>query len=148
MLLRPRVKREDNIAGKGRTLVAKGDQDGLLNAIITWIPIEVIGAYKFIVGVIPAEVTSWRLGITILVLIITPFWIAFATKPSQKETAWRQVILAPIAFVCWVTAIQPDVVTIIYSSWQSWMGSVTLGVGTLLLPVFDGALKKLGIPQN
>jgi hypothetical protein len=148
MLLRPRVKREDNIAGTGRTLVAKKDQDSLLNAIINWIPIEVIGVYKFIVGGIPAEVTSWRLGITILVLIITPFWIAFATKPSEKQIAWRQVILAPIAFVCWLTAIQPDVIANIYSGWQSWMGSVILGVGTLLLPVFDGALKRIRVPQN
>jgi hypothetical protein len=148
MLLRPRVKSDDDIVRDGRTLVAKKDKDGLIDSIIKWIPVEVIGVYKFIIGGIPADMSGWRLGTTILVLILTPAWIAFATKPSAKKVAWRQVILAPSAFICWIAAIQLDVVTILYSGWQAWMGSIVLGIGTLLLPIFDGILKKLGVPQN
>lgn len=148
MLLRPRVKSEDSIDRAGRTLVGKKDKDHLIDAIIKWIPVEVIGVYKFVMGIVPTDVTSWRLGISVFALILTPAWIAFATKPPEKKIAWRQVLLAPFAFVCWVAAIQTDVVTILYSGWQAWMGSVVLGFGTLLLPIFDGLLKRGGVPQN
>jgi hypothetical protein len=148
MLLRPRVKSDDNIVRKGRTLVGKNDKDGLIDAIIKWIPVEVIAVYKFIIGGVPDDMANWRLGISILLLILTPAWIAFATKPSAKKVAWRQVILAPFAFACWIAAIQMDVVTILYSGWQAWMGSIVLGFGTLLLPIFDGLLKLLRVPQN
>jgi hypothetical protein len=147
MLLRPRVKGED-VARLGRVAVAKKDRDRLLAAIVNWIPIEVIGVYKFVMGFIPSDYPAWLIGTTVIVLVLTPFWIAFATKPNGQKTAWRQVFLAPFAFACWVAAIQTDVVSVLISAWQGWMGSVVLGLGTLLLPIFDGIMRRCGVPQN
>jgi hypothetical protein len=146
-LLRRRAKRADK-PRPGRQAIAKKDQDSLLTAIMTWIPVEVIAVYKLVMGFIPLDYQPWRFWLTVIVLVVTPFWIAFATTPTNGKTAWRQVILAPIAFVCWIAALQEDVAARCVSEWQPWMGSVVLGVGTLLLPIFDGALKKLGVPQN
>ena len=146
-LLRPRAKRADE-AKPGRQAIAKKHQDGVLTAILTWIPFEVIAAYKFIMGFVPLDYPGWRFWLTVIVLVITPFWIAFATTSKQRKIAWRQVFLAPVAFVCWVAAIQEDVVARCFADWHPWMGSVVLGLGTLLLPVLDGILKKAGVPQN
>lgn len=146
-LFRRRAVRED-APKSARIPIARQDQDQFITAIITWIPIEVIAVYKFVVDLIPLEYTPWRLHLTVLILILTPLWIAFATVPKGKEIAWRQVILAPFAFVCWVAAIQQDVVVSLFDNWQSWMGSMVLGVGTLLLPIIDGMMKRLCIPQN
>jgi hypothetical protein len=146
-LLRPRAVRADP-PKPGRVAIAAENEDGTLQAIMTWIPVEVIGAYKFVIGFIPLDYPSWRLWLTAIIGALAPAWIAFATKPDQKDVAWRQVILAPFAFVCWVLAIQPDIPTLLVSGWQAWMGSVVLGVGTLLLPVIDGILKRLGVTQN
>src|SRR5262245_44754610 len=133
-LLRRRAVRQD--APKfGRDAISRKDQDQFLTAIITWIPIGVIGVYKFVVGFIPLDHPGWRAWLTIIILLLTPLWIAFATLPKGRAIAWRQVVLAPFAFVCWVAAIQPDVVAGYIPDWQAWMGSVVLGLGTLLLPI-------------
>jgi hypothetical protein len=147
MLLRPRVIGED-VERTGRVAVAKKDRDHLLTAIMNWIPIEVIGVYKFVTGFIPLDYPAWRFWITVIVLVLTPFWIAFATKPRGRKIAWRQVFLAPFAFACWIAVIQTDVVSAIIPTWQGWMGSVILGVGTVLLPILDGIMRRCGVPQN
>jgi hypothetical protein len=70
---------------------------------------EVITSYKVIMGLIPVDYGSGRLWTSILAIPITVLWIAFATQPKGSKIAWRQVILAPIAFTCWVVAMQEDV---------------------------------------
>jgi hypothetical protein len=129
-------------------LVAAGDEDAPLTAILKWIPVEVIGSYKFIMGMIPSDYTSARLWTSILAIPITALWIAFATQPTGKKVAWRQVFLAPIAFVCWAIAMQEDVMKGQFTNWEPWMGSVVLAAGTLALPILDGILRSLGVTQN
>jgi|SRR5215831_1955139 len=145
-LLRPRAIRADKVAG--RVMVSPTEQDSLLAAVIKWIPVEVLTVYKAVDGFIPAERYSFRLGFIISATAVCALWIAFATKPSDKRLAWRQVILAPIAFLCWAVAIETDLIQHVYKDWQAWMGSVILGGGTLLLPIFDGILKSLGVSQG
>lgn len=146
-LLRPRVIRPDP-PHAGMILIAADDQDNLLTAIFKWIPIEVIGFYKFVMGIVPLEAVSWRLWISILAVPVTSLWIAFATTPEGKRIAWRQVFLAPFAFLCWAAAIQPDVMLQLIPQWQQWTGSVALAGGVLLLPILDGILRRLGMTQN
>jgi hypothetical protein len=129
-------------------MVSTGQQDSLLTAILMWIPVEVITSYKVIMGLIPADYGSGRLWTSILAIPITALWIAFATRTEGRKVAWRQVILAPLAFTCWVVAIQEDVMKGQFPDWELWMGSVVLGVGTLVLPILDGILRSLGITQN
>lgn len=146
-LLRPRVIRPDK-PGAGRVLVAASDQDSLLAAIVKWIPVEVVTVYKAAMGIIPDNRHSLRLAFTIFSIVITALWIAFATRPESRRVAWRQVLLAPIAFTCWAVATQGDVMQGLYSAWESWMAFLVLAVGTLLLPIFDGILRSLGVTQN
>jgi hypothetical protein len=132
----------------GRIPVGAGEEDKPLTAILKWIPVEIIGTYKFVMGFIPADAEAWRLTVTILTIPLTAGWIAFATTPEAKRIAWRQVILSPFAFACWVAAIQGDVMLDIVSGWKAWMGSVILAAGTVLLPILDGILRRLDVRQN
>lgn len=146
-LLRSRVVRSDK-PEPGRMPIAASDQDSLLAAIVKWIPVEVVTVYKASMGIIPDDQHAIRLGFTVFSIVITAFWIAFATRPEGRKVAWRQVILAPIAFACWAVATQGDVLKGLYSGWESWMALLALAMGTLLLPIFDGALRSLGVTQN
>ncbi len=146
-LLRPRALRGEK-PGSRRIPFGAADQDKGLTAILTWIPVEVIAAYKFVIGLIPSDHESFRLWSSIAAIPISALWIAYATRPEGQNIAWRQVILAPIAFSCWAVAIQGDILTTISPQWETWMGSVMLGAGMVLLPIFDGILKALGVPQN
>jgi hypothetical protein len=147
MPLRRRAIRADE-PGPGRRVIAKSAQDGLLTAILTWIPTEIVATYKVIMGGISIEYTGFRFGISLLVLILTPFWTAYATADKKENVAWRQVILATIAFPCRVSAIQSDIMLQMFAQWQLWMGSVVLAVGTLALSPLDFFLKKAGVRQN
>jgi hypothetical protein len=129
-------------------VVSENDQDSLFRSILDWIPVEVIGSYKVVEGAIPADYDGFRLWITILAVPVTFLWIAFATKPAGRKIAWRQALIAPFAFVIWTMAIAPEIIRLLFPSWEPWMGSVALGVGTVLLPIFDGILEALGVPQN
>jgi hypothetical protein len=146
-LIRPRVVLPDEPRA-GTEPVSAGRRDSMLSAILKWIPVEVIGTYKFVMGIIPSEYVSWQWGFTIFAAVIAPFWTAFATKPKQRRIAWRQTIIATVAFPCWVMAMQQDLMPTLFGSWKPWMGSVVLGAGTLLLPVLDSLLRKAGVTQN
>jgi hypothetical protein len=146
-LLRPRVVMQDKPGSKTK-MIAAGDQDKMLTAVLKWIPVEVIAAYKFIIDLIPSGHLSFQLWSSIAAIPISGLWIAFATQPDGRTIAWRQVILAPIAFACWAVAMQGDMLSEVSKAWEPWMGSVVLGAGMMLLPIFDGILKAFGIPQN
>jgi hypothetical protein len=140
--------REVRPAATGRIQVTAGREDSLLTAIINWIPVDVLAAYKFAMGVIPADADAFRVASSVLALIITPMWIAFATTPAGAAIGWRQVVIAPVAFVFYAAAIQGDVAKLVIPAWQPWMGSVSLAFGTLLLVILEGILRRLGVPQE
>lgn len=144
-LIRPRVVRSDR-PGPGRISVAASDQDSLVKSILNWIPVEVITVYKTIDNLVP---DSFHRGLAIAGIVITALWIAFATKPDNQPTAWRQVILASFAFMCWAVGMQPTVLPFLQGSPdQVKVGSAFLAGGTLLLPILDGILKRAGVRQN
>jgi len=146
-LLRPRVVLPDKPTS--RTVpVSPLDEDSMLTAVLKWIPAEIIAAYKFIIDFIPADRGTFRLWLSVAAIPICALWIAFATKPEGRNIAWRQVILAPIAFVCWAVAMQGDIMVKVLPWWELWMGSVVLGAGMVLLRIFDGILMALGLTQN
>jgi hypothetical protein len=129
-------------------MVSEADKDSLLKSIVNWIPVEVIAPYEFTMGFIPAAHETFRLVVTFAAVPIAFLWIAFATKPDAGKVAWRQAIIAPVAFVCWAMAMETEVIKALFMDWEPWMGSVALGAGTVLLPILDGILKALGVPQN
>src|SRR5579872_2071432 len=103
-LLRPRVARTDR-PGSDRISIGASDQDSLLAAIVKWIPVEVITVYKAMMGIVPDAKASLRFWLTISSILIAALWIAFATRPAGQRVAWRQVLLAPVAFT-WAVATQ------------------------------------------
>ena len=146
-LLRPRVERTDKPASD-RIPISNPTNEPLLTAVVKWIPIETLTVYKTVDGLIQQDAVNFRIGFAIFVLVITPLWIAFATNPPDKKVAWRQVTLAPIAFLCWAAAMQTNLIQSHFHDWQAWMGSMVLGAGTLALPVIEGILKAPGVPQS
>jgi hypothetical protein len=147
--LRPRVSLKSD-SGTARIPVAASlqGQDSLLSAIIKWIPVEILTVFKTVDGFVPVEKYGTRLILGATFMFLTPLWIGYATHPEGKPVAWRQVILAPVAFCLWAIAMLGDPLKYIFVSWNPWMGSVSLGIGTLLLPIFDGLLRSLGVKQE
>lgn len=146
MTWRPRVA-SSNKQGTQRGEVAAGKNDKLLQKIANWIPVEVIAAYNPVMAIIPAQRVWLRFWVSVGMLPVTAGWIAFATG-GRKNFAWRQVIIAPFAFACWTAAMQGAMLMKVFPGWEEWMGSLAVVVGTLLLPILDGVLKWLGVPQN
>ena len=143
--IRPREDGHDN----QEVLVGANDQRPL-QAILKWIPVEVIAAYQFTIGVVPFSNSAMLITVAIIFVFLTAGWIAFATIDPQtaKNIAWRQVLLAVVAFIVWVVGTQPDVMKYLYPSWASWVGSIALGIGWLLLPIIDGILRRLGVHRT
>lgn len=145
-LLRPRVIEADRPAD-GKIQIS-GGQEGPLTEVLKWIPLEVIAFYQALTAAIPSDNAGARLWLTAAGIVVCGLWIAFATKPPSKGYAWRQIILAMLAFVFWAAAVQSEVLKGCITWWQPWMGAIVLIFGSMLLPIFDGILTKLGVPQN
>jgi hypothetical protein len=146
-LLRPRVARSDK-PGSGRVAISEAEENSLLAAVVIWIPVEMITAYKAVMGIVPDSWPSLRFWLTVASILVTPLWIAFATRPEGARIAWRQVLLSPVAFACWAVATQGDVMKNIYSGWEAWLAFLVLAGGTVLLPILDGILRSIGVRQN
>jgi hypothetical protein len=148
--LRPRVHLPEGVQ-KGEAPVSKdtAGKDNVLSAIVNWIPIEVIGAYEGIMGVIPDANTGTRLWVTILGIPVTALWIGFATQDDSQpqKIAWRHLILATFAFFCWTVGSQPAIVKLVITAWEPWMGTATIAAGAVLLPILNGILRALKVPQ-
>ncbi len=143
--IRPRVDGHDN-----REILVGADDQRPLQAILKWIPVEVIAAYQFTIGIVDSSSPKILITVAIIFVFLTAGWIAFATVDHQasKNIAWRQVVLAVTAFIVWVVGTQPEVMKVPFQSWTSSIGSIALGIGWLLLPIIDGILQRLGVPQD
>jgi hypothetical protein len=119
-----------------------------MTAILKWIPVEVIGAYKVAIG-LSYDHPVFGLWLSVLTVPTCGLWIAFATKPKLGTIAWRQALLAPLAFAGWAVAMGTDLIKAeVYQAWTPSMGAAVLVAGTILLPILDGILKAIGVPQN
>lgn len=143
---RPRLRSGDRL-GTAPTAVAAVPDDDKVKAVMILIPVEVIAAFNLIAA-ISAIPTKVLFVITLAMIPITGLYVAFGTREDGKGIAWRQVVLAPFAFACWISAMQGAMLTAIFPWWQSWIGNLALALGTLLLPILNGILKALNVPQN
>jgi hypothetical protein len=146
-LLRPRViaKRDP---GEEPQAISAESQQGPLAQIVKWIPVEVIAFYEAVMAAITDDKSDdLRLWLSLAGLVICGLWIAFATKTEDKGYAWRQIILAMLAFVFWAVGVQSEVMQRKFG-WAPAASTLTLLFGTMLLPIFDGVLTKLGVTQN
>jgi len=144
MRLRPRVIGDDK-PGSGKVPVAVAEKDSVLEAIIKWIPVEVIGAYEIASRVIP--IASRNTALWIVFILLTGLWILFAARDGANREAWpvRQALLSMFAFVVWT--LGTDAWLLQHFKQPEWYGTLAMTLGVLLLPILDGALKSLGFGQ-
>jgi hypothetical protein len=149
--LRPRVVGGD-VSSTGRVpAAATGERDSVVSALAKWVPVEVIAFYEGITTPFGSQIAGllWY-AITVGVIVVL-LWTAFATEDGAKSSriAWRQVIVSSIAFVFWVIGTtSPDIWKMLYSWWQVGLNPAALALGAVLLPIIDGILRRLGLPQD
>lgn len=143
-LLRPRAVGAYKADGK---VAIAGENEKALDLVLKWIPVEMIAFYQALMAAIPTKEGQLRLNITYVAIAVCALWIGFATRPAEKPIAWRQILLSTLAFVFWAAAVQSEVMQKTYH-WYEFTGTVVLILGSVLLPIFDGILARLGVPQN
>jgi hypothetical protein len=152
-LLRPRASGIPPIVAwaskvSRRESAAAGQQDDAAQALLKWIPTEVIGGYQAAIAAIPTPEISWRIGVTVVGIVICFLWILFATKPKDRKLAWRQCLVSVLAFILWAVAVQSEVLKAIIGGWQLWMGTIALAFSPVMLLIVDGILYFLRVPQS
>lgn len=149
---RPRVSGGDVRSSDGRISVAvDAERDGLVSAITKWVPIEVIAFYEGVTTPFGAQLASGLLYAIMAGLVVTFLWIAFATESSKASSriAWRQVVLSCAAFIFWVVGTtSPDIWSTVAHWWQPAANSAVLAAGAVFLPILDGIMRHLGVPQD
>jgi hypothetical protein len=150
--LRPRVVGGDQLSSTGRVLVAATDErDGVASSLAKWVPVEVIAFYEGITTPFGSQIARLLWYAIIVGVIVVLLWTAFATEDTTKSSriAWRQVIISSFAFVFWVMGTtSPDIWKTLYSWWHVGLNPAILALGAVLLPIIDGILRRLGLPQD
>lgn len=101
------------------TLVPGGEADGYADKVVKYVPADVIAAWTAVVAIIKGAVgipTSLVLLICLLVgVALTYWWTLRQTLAPNQPPAYKQALVATIAFLVWVLALGDlnDVLTII-----------------------------------
>ena len=151
--LRPRFIGGDSRVVDGRVFASTGEpRDGRLDALLKLIPVEVIAFYEGITTPFGNDLTPFLIGAIAAGTVICFLWTAFATSDNQKAQsaiAWRQVILATLAFLFWVVGTtSPELWKAQLGSWHPGINPAVLALGAVALPIVDGVLRRLGLPQD
>lgn len=149
---RPRVVSGEQRTHDGITLVDAGkNRDDLLSALAKWVPIEIIAFYEAITTPFGNNVAPFLCYAIGAGIAATFLWTIFATEDDKADSkiAWRQVILSTIAFAFWaVGTISPDVGKQLLSAWHPAISPVALAAGAIVLPIANGILRRMGVPQD
>ena len=131
--------------------VAVSDKDPLVTAITKWIPIEVIAFYEGITAPFGNDLAK-GLGYAIGAGFVGTFlWIAFATEDAKARShiAWRQVVLSCLGFLFWVVGTtSPDLWRLAVGAWHPAVNPAALATGAFVLPIADGLMRRMGVPQD
>ena len=84
------------------------------------------------------------LVVGLLLLAITPFWIAYTTANRSEPVAWHQVINATIGFAIWLLVTGNPVVNRLFGDgWNAVYGSAAMVVAVIFLfPIVEFAIKR------
>lgn len=151
-VLRPRVSGGDPHDPNGRIMVgASPAADGTLSAVTKWVPVEVIAFYEAATTPFGMEIAPSLWLLIIAGITVTFLWIAYATADAQKSSriAWRQVVLSCFAFAFWVIGTtSPDIWVMVHTWWRPGIGAAVIALGAIALPIIDGVIRRLGLPQD
>ncbi|OGU94290.1 MAG: hypothetical protein A2220_11100 [Ignavibacteria bacterium RIFOXYA2_FULL_35_10] len=101
------------------------------NKLVKLIPTEIVGAYMVLIGMIPAANTKlWYLIITIVLFVLTPFYLLRFTGVKNII----QLIVATLSFLVWTYSINGG----LFNYWDLYnapIASIILVLWTLLIPL-------------
>jgi hypothetical protein len=146
MSLRPRVITPRDlavvVASKTARDVPVPSPDRYLSKLVKYIPVEIVAAYLAGEGVIEGMASPPSPNVLWIwwgfLVVLSPFWIAFATRTPGLPVAWFQTLVAPVAFTAWVFGMGgPFAATWSYSPAY---GSLVLIAATLLIPLLEGVI--------
>jgi ABC-type Na+ efflux pump permease subunit len=136
----------------GRVLAGGGEpRDSAVTALVKWIPIEVIAFYEGITTPFGNDIGPFLIYAIVVGMVATLLWTAFATgdKEANSAIAWRQVVLATLAFAFWVVGTtSPELWKGLLGIWHPALNPMLLTLGAFALPIVDGALRKFGVLQD
>ncbi len=150
-MLRPRVVSHNKLVRGGEdNAAAKANDDGFVATVVKYVPIEVVAVFEAIAVAIPtanAKATFW---IAVVMIPMTALWILFGTtnEVKNRKIAWRQVILAPLAFAFWAAGTQLTMMQVQFTGWKPWMSAAAVAAGSFALPICNGVLRALNVPQD
>ncbi len=120
-------------------------EDSYLAKVVRYIPGEIVAAYiaaynalKAASG-IPFAKMLW--GLVVVLGVLTPFWILYATNDPMKPRPTFQAVAATIAFTVWVFAI-PEGPFSNLRWYNPVYGFLALIFGTFIIPVVERIVVK------
>ncbi|TAL69900.1 MAG: hypothetical protein EPN82_04590 [Bacteroidetes bacterium] len=101
------------------------------NKLVKLIPTEIVGGYMVLIGMIPASYSKlWYLIITLVLLILTPFYLKRFTGVKNIT----QLVVATLSFLVWTYSINGG----LFNYWDLYnapVASIILILWTLLIPL-------------
>lgn len=132
--------------GPRRPMANTGDP--YLSKLVAYIPTEMIAAYVTVSGFIkslpPTLQNLWFWIVSLILLMITPFWIGYAARTRDGAFPVRHAAAATLAFGAWIFATGGPFNQFLYDPVKNptgWyvpsLGSVILVLVCLCLPLID-----------
>jgi hypothetical protein len=118
--------------------------------VVTYIPAEIIATYQAAVGVVPATATQALAWVGIVLLVVAPFWTAFATTDPKERVPWFQVLASLVAFAIWLLSVQNPIFGFVLTNGADaipgYVRSLVLIGAGLGFPLVENILKRFNIP--
>jgi hypothetical protein len=116
MSLRPRVLTSEDIDRNrtryvgSRDLSPRGEEfrEAYLAKVTKYVPGEIIALHQLILAM-PASLESFKPGLIMGLIVLSPLWFAVSTKDRGEPVAWHQVLLSSGAVLLWLFAIESPV---------------------------------------
>ncbi len=120
-------------------------ESGYLAKVVRYIPGEIVAAYLAAYNAVatasgvPTQTVLWIIAIVLTVL--TPVWILYATADPTKPRPVFQAVAATLGFIFWVFAIPGNPFS--FMAWyQPVYGFLVLILGTFLMPLLEKVFVK------
>jgi hypothetical protein len=103
--------------------------------LLKLIPSEIVAAYMVLQGIIPQDNKWGFIIVTVVLLILTPFYL----KKLEKVTETVQIVVSTISFVVWIYSLGGP-----FEKWgdkmgfdiyEPWIASIVLVLWTLIIPL-------------
>jgi hypothetical protein len=104
----PRRIREFALQAAGAPIPG-GEKDGYIDKVVKYVPADVIAAWTAAVAVIKGAAGIPNVTVLLICLVVglgvTFWWVLTQTATTGQPPAYKQAIIATIAFLVWVLAL-------------------------------------------